>query len=405
MFEKELERARKILRQQLATSSPYISLSAILANGTVHPAYRTYVGAEVAWWVYEERALRTANPRFDTTEVHFRELYAKLDAAFVKAARFDHEELTAVIDAATKTRLNFLCRPRTTLKWFVFRGEPTKPLHEVLLRLSYLHDYTYLADGLRGWIASRGGDGSPSFEILSIIEFERIVEKIDNDAILDLTQQEFVQMLDPMYEFFAEHNPDLPPEVVPTEAVIIFLDDKGAIPISQALERMLYREELKLLSRTKFIDVVDQVIQEIEIQTQTNTTAAVEPALDIRAEPLTDPQESTDSAATEAPTLAAEPEPPTNPIHHETIAAAISTSAMRVERFQREVEATLQKRFLERLFSSDLDKMDTMVSSILEAVSWRDAAVRLDLWYAQHGVDPNGTVAMELAHALNQVYK
>ena len=208
-----------------------------------------------------------------------------------------------------------------------------------------------------------------------------------------------------MYEFFAEHNPDLPPEVVPTEAVIIFLDDKGAIPISQALERMLYREELKLLSRTKFIDVVDQVIQEIEIQTQTNTTAAVEPALDIRAEPLTDPQESTDSAATEAPTLAAEPEPPTNPIHHETIAAAISTSAMRVERFQREVEATLQKRFLERLFSSDLDKMDTMVSSILEAVSWRDAAVRLDLWYAQHGVDPNGTVAMELAHALNQVYK
>lgn len=83
----------------------------------------------------------------------------------------------------------------------------------------------------------------------------------------------------------------------------------------------------------------------------------------------------------------------------------ISTSASRVERFQREAEAFLQKRFLERLFSSDLDKMDEVVAHVLEATTWREAAGRLDLWFAQHGVDPNGTVAMELAHALNQVYR
>lgn len=401
MFEKELERARKALRQQLASSAPYIPLSAILTNGAVHPAYRTYFGAEVAWWVYEERAIRTANPRFDTSETQFRELFARLDASYVKTARFDQEELTAAIDAVAKTRLNYLCRPRTTLKWFIFRGEPTKPLHEVLLRLSYFHDYAYLTDGIRAWANARGADGSPSFEILSIIEFERVVEKVDNEAILDLTQQEFVQMLEPMFEFFAEHNPDLPPEVVPTEAVIIFLDDKGAIPISQALERLLYREELRLLSRSKFIDVVDQVIQEIE--SQSISTTETQP--DYRqAAPYSEPASQKDSPSNPEIEPISLPEPP-DIQQSGTIGAAVSTSATRITRFQSEVEASLQKRFVERLFSSDLDKMDTMVASILEASTWREAATRLDLWFAQHGVDPNGTVAMELAHALNQVYK
>lgn len=421
MFEKELERARKILRGQLAATTPYIPLQSILSNGAIHPTYRTYAGAEVAWWVYEERAIRHSNPRFDTTEPAFRELFAKIDAEYVKAARFDHEELTAVIDAATKTRLNLLCRPRTTLKWFVYRGEPTRPLHEVLLRLNYLHDYPYLTDGIRSWAAAKGADGSPSFEILSIIEFERVVEKVDNDAILDLTQREFVQLLDPMFEFFAEHNPDLPPEVIPTEAVIIFLDDKGAIPISQALERLLYREEHKLLSRSKLIEVIDGVIQEIELSstaaasTYSRASMPVEP-MESMAHPEQEPERAASPPTVETesrieplhqPAQSEQPEEPTDtqPLTSPLTATAVSTHDRRIEAFHRNVEASLQKRFLERLFSSDLGKMDTMVSHILEVASWREAAVRLDLWYAQHGVDPNGTVAMELAHALNQVYR
>ncbi len=373
MFEKELERARKSLRQQLASSTPYLSLHAIQTNGSVHPAYRTFFGAEVAWWVHEERAIRSSNPRFDTSDPAFRELFPRLDEAYVRTARFDHEELTSTIDAAIKTRLNYLCRPRTTLKWFVYRGEPTKPLHEVLLRLAYLYDYSYITDGIRSWANARGADGSPTLEILSIIEFERIVEKVDNDAILDLSQHDFVRLLDPMFEFFAEHNPDLLPESVPTEAVIIFLDDKGAIPISQALERLLYREDVRYLTRTKLIDVIDGVIADIEKQTQVPTPASGEP--------------------------------PSNPDVEVETPRSTNSGTDRLHRFQSQVEASLQKRFLERLFSSDLDRMDATVAELLEAGSWREAAVRLDLWFAHNGVEPNGTVAMEFAHALNQVYR
>ncbi|MBK6759276.1 MAG: hypothetical protein IPG73_01000 [Ignavibacteria bacterium] len=263
MFEKELDRVRKQLKQQLDTRQPSIPLSAILANENVHPAYRAYFRAEAEWWLHEERAIRSSNPRFDTGNEALRAMFPKLDDLYIKSARFDHEELTATIDAAVKTRLNFLVRPRTTLKWFVFRGEPTKPLYEILLRLNYLTDNTYLLEGIRQWAKARPAESSAN-EILSVVEFERIVEKVDNDAILDLSQDEFVRLLDGIYAFFAEADPDLPPESVPTEAVIIFLDDKGAVPISQALERLLYREELRALTRLKFFDVIDTVIANIE---------------------------------------------------------------------------------------------------------------------------------------------
>ena len=383
MFEKELERARRQLKQQLATSEQYVTLQTIKGNGGVHPAYRTYFGAEVAWWIHEERAIRHSNPRFDTRDATFRELFARVDEAYVKSARFDHEELNATIDAAVKTRLNFLIRPRTTLKWFVFRGEPTKPLNEVLLRLSYLHDHAYLTDGIRAWAGSRSTDGTPSYEILSIIEFERIVEKVDNDYILDLSENEFARLLDPIFEFFAENNPELPPEAVPCEAVIIFLDDKGAIPISQALERLLYREELKLLTRSKFFDVVEEVISEIEGATAEAPVAAPDPVQEVVT-----PDQSVATSVAPAET------------------AAIATSYdRRYEAYLAGTSDDQREKFLQKIFDGDVIGMETTIGEVLGSETWKIAAVRLDRYYATHGVKPDSALAMEFTHALNRSFR
>lgn len=284
MFEAELERVRKQLKQQIASAQPYVSIVELLSNAQVHPAVSAFFRAEVDWWVHEERALRTSNPRFATTDQAFADVFRRLDALYVQHARFDHEELTTTIDAAAKTWLNYLCRPRVTLRWFVFRGEPTKPLHEILLRLQYLTEYGYLLDGFRQWAATRSSEAS-GFEILSVIEFERIIEKIDNDAILDMSQSQFVALLDPIFAFFATYDPDLPPESVPTEAVIIFLDDKGAVPISQALERMLYREEMRTLTRTKLIEVIDGVLASLDVDEQ-HASVAPEPASRVAERPI-----------------------------------------------------------------------------------------------------------------------
>ena len=373
MFEKEIDRVRKQLKQRLDTRQPSIPLAAILANANIHASYRAFFKAEAEWWLYEERALRASNPRFDTSAPELQSVLPKLDELYLATARFDHEELAATIDAAVKTRLNFLCRPRTTLKWFVYRGEPTKPLHEVLMRLSYLTDNAYLLDGIRQWASTRPAEAS-SYEILSVIEFERIVEKIDNDAILDLSQDEFVRLLDGLYGFFYEADPNLPSEAVPTEAVIIFLDDKGAIPISQALERLLYREELRTLTRSKLIDVIDDVIATI---------------------PNAEEQQQRHPERSEGP-----PEQATtrHPEEHS------DEGPSRVVKLTAQLDASTKERIVKKIFSRDYTQFDHIVQEILQQPTWRDAAGALDRWFARQGVAPDSAAAMEFAQALHRSY-
>ncbi|MBK7034275.1 MAG: hypothetical protein IPH49_13655 [Ignavibacteria bacterium] len=382
MFEKELDRVRKQLKQQLDTRQPSIPLSAILANENVHPAYRAYFRAEAEWWLHEERAIRSSNPRFDTGNEALRAMFPKLDDLYIKAARFDHEELTATIDAAVKTRLNFLVRPRTTLKWFVFRGEPTKPLYEILLRLNYLTDNTYLLDGIRQWAKARPAESSAN-EILSVVEFERIVEKVDNDAILDLSQDEFVRLLDGIYAFFAEADPDLPPESVPTEAVIIFLDDKGAVPISQALERLLYREELRALTRLKFFDVIDTVIANIE----ETVPEAITPT-------PSDPVPAPVPELVETEITAEISEVPDVPDVH----------AARAERFRTMLDVSSKERVIKKVFNKDAELYSQVVSDVLRCVEWKEAAGVVDRFFARQGVAPDSTAAMEFAQALHRSF-
>ena len=401
MFEKELDRVRKQLKSSLATPQPYVPLSAIIANEQVYAPYRRYFHAEVQWWVHEERVIRTSNPRFNTNDVELGDLLRTMDVEYVQHARFDHEELAAVIDAAVKTRLNFLCRPRTTLKWFAFRGEPTKPIQEILLRLRYFYDYTYLVAGFEQWVNARANESSP-YENLSVVEFERIIEKIDNDAILDLSQEEFVALMDPLFEFFGEANPELPPETVPTEAVIIFLDDKGAIPISQALERLLYREELRYLTRTKLIDIINDVIVQIEEaggqprfeSTTTPQPEEVEPFLTTPSIVETEKSEPTSSIV----------EPEKSEPAPSIVEPEASITPARRSRLDTLIDAPMRERIIRKLFDKQEDVYQRILDDVLACTSWKEAAGILDRRFAEHGVEPNASTSMEFAQALHRSF-
>jgi hypothetical protein len=269
------------------------------------------------------------------------------------------------------------------------------------MRLNYLTDNAYLLDGIRQWAATRPSEAS-SYEILSVIEFERIVEKVDNDAILDLSQDEFVRLLDGLYGFFYEADPNLPPEAVPTEAVIIFLDDKGAIPISQALERLLYREELRTLTRMKLIDVIDDVISTIGMETiesspeqsegpQTNETAETIETIESSPEQSEGPQ--TNETAETIETVESSPEQSEGP--HAT---------QRVAMFIAQLDASTKERIVKKIFSRDHTQFDQTVQDILQRATWREAAGELDRWYARQGVAPDSAAAMEFAQALHRSY-
>jgi len=302
VFEREIHTEKQRLLRLLDLTEPFLPLQKLLQLPDSELAYKRYFWAEVRWRLYEEQLLRQRHPYFDYSAPALAPVLRQLDELLLEHARFPRQEIEPLVDTAVKVRLNFLCRPRTTLKWFVFRGEPVKPRTEILARLAYFADYPELITGLRQRLEQLElppyGDG-----VLSVLEFERLVQQVD-DAVLEFTPRQFLQLLQPLGDFFRRTNPEALPEHLPTAALIVFLDDKGIAFLAQELERQLQHHRLRWISHTQFLELVARLLAELEASTASDTHTL---PLEFPTEPPPEPP-------------AAPPPPPsdTEPPHSET---------------------------------------------------------------------------------------
>lgn len=263
MFELEIEREKKRCADTMIQRGEDTTLQRLCAIEGIPMFYKTFFAAHADWWIYELNQERAADRRFDYTDTGIVSLLQETDKVLRETVRFSAEEFLGLLDTAVKARLNFLCRPRTTLRWFVFRGEPTKTIQEVWLRLNYFYDYQYLTNGFREWAEKTYSDHS-SPELLSVVDFENLIMEIDNAMILELTPHQFTDLLEPLYDFFAPPGQAGEDYALPIEALIIFLDDKGVDLIAKELERMYYEDHTDNISRLEFLNVVTTILSSLD---------------------------------------------------------------------------------------------------------------------------------------------
>lgn len=264
MFDKFILEHIQKLSQQIGTEKRYVNLVDLLNNSELDNAYKTYFNAEVNWWIYEEQTRRHNEPNFDYNNADVAKKLSELDTLLHNVARFDRITLKTLIRFAVNTRLNYLVRPRTALKWFVFRGEPTKPYNEIIKRLSYFDDYDYLIKEFIEYVNENNYLKSDR-ALFSVVEFSNIIEYIDNSYMFTLLPEEFIQLLYPIFKFF---NPDT--EVinfdtsVPMEAVIIFFDDKGIEALKLKLESMLLNSGTDTITGNTLLEVIYELLKVME---------------------------------------------------------------------------------------------------------------------------------------------
>jgi len=268
MFENYIETQRLELSKQINTAKRFVLLSEILINPDINAAYKAYMNAEVEWWIYEEQIQRRTNINFDFESEKLKPILEKLDEQMFLAARFDKSGIKTIIDSAIHTRLNYLLRPRTAMKWFVFRGEPTKPFHEIIKRMNYFTEYDYLLGGFINYINEnhfiRNFD-----DIFSVIEFERIIETVDNDYIFALSPEQFIELILPINSFFSNEEEKTSKFKIPIEALIIFLDDKGIEPLVNLLKDMLINENAEHINNDDFLNIIYKLLNDSENEMKT----------------------------------------------------------------------------------------------------------------------------------------
>ena len=226
MFEHNIDKVFIDLMNRIAFGGGFAYLSDIIGMAPIARSWKAYLLAEVDWWIYEEQVARKSSPNFDITHEEFHFAYRHLDSLFAQKARFTNDNLSKIMKTAVKIRLNMLLRPRTTLKWFVFRGEPTKPYQEIILRLNYLNDYKYISDAFVAHV-EKNNFLRTAEDIMSVVEFEKIIDDVDNEKIFNITPQEFLDLVEPIFGFFNDEFDPQDKDTIPTAALVIFFDDKG----------------------------------------------------------------------------------------------------------------------------------------------------------------------------------
>ena len=261
MFEQFIQETITKIYQAIDPANSFITLNEIMMNSDIPKPYKAYFAAEVDWWIYEEQFMRKSHKNFDFNDSELESLSFQMDNLFKKTARLENKSLVSLIDSAVKTRLNFLVRPRTTLKWFIFRGEPTKPFQEIIGRLHYFSEYDYFSNGFMTWASDKNISGS-SKDLLSVIEFEKLIESIDQEMIFDLSVDELIEFLNPLFLFFNYESDFNIQSRLPIEALILFFDDKGIYPVVKKLQSLLEDEELNYISKEVLISILNEMLNE-----------------------------------------------------------------------------------------------------------------------------------------------
>ncbi len=238
-----------------------IYLKDINANENIGEAYKLFFESETGWRIYQNRQQLKDLPNFELDTPEAEEALDALGAACRSNARFTRKEYTDLVYSSVSLRLNFLVRPVNTLKFFLFGYAPTKPLEELLLKLDYFYDYGYLTVAMQEEIIRKQAESSVS--ILSLPEFNMMLEKIDSDYFQNLTVEEFATLLSPCFEFFDLKSKDTQEPVIPVEALIVFLNDKGISTMARLIKDHANGPSKNYLTKNSIIDIFDSVMGNI----------------------------------------------------------------------------------------------------------------------------------------------
>ncbi len=256
MFENYINKIYKGLWEKIDTEGKSISIGDI-TNCDIDDYYRHFVLADVNYQIYKDKLERFANIYFDFSDKEFKAKIDELDSYYRQNAIYPKSKLRDLLKSAVEIRLNVLIRPLHSLIWFVFKNELTKPLNEILLKLDYISDYKYLTDKLIDDITEEHSGKSSTF-LISSAEFRHRIINIDMEHINNSSIDDLIDELEPIFDFFDEKN-EKDEKVIPVEALILFIDDKGYKPLAGFLEKKYMQISDAKLSKKEIKNIFEKL--------------------------------------------------------------------------------------------------------------------------------------------------
>ncbi len=142
---------------------------------------------------------------------------------------FSVDELKNIIENSESLYLNFLIRPRASIKFFIYRNDEFCKLDRIQTILNLFSIYDFLTKKIPEKIKEKyGSDEKIS---LSFNDFDKVIRAVETDFFENLDSHGFTDMLKPMEEYFGKNN-------IPPSALSIFFDDRAMYSLAEKFDAM-----------------------------------------------------------------------------------------------------------------------------------------------------------------------
>lgn len=221
MFEHYISTYSEQLFLSLGEKREKYALQELLMNEHVPEYVRAFLNAESTWWTYTATLRKNFGDHFP---VDVEQLYSagdSLNTYLNSIAECTEQELQAMIRMSIETYLNALSRPVLTSTLFLYRNEPVKSAHELLLRSKALNQtIPFLEDAIQQCI----GDDARHPALLSIgkEQFKSECQHAFSSFVSKCSTQTLHGQFTPL---FAYMDALIGREEIPVELLITFFEE------------------------------------------------------------------------------------------------------------------------------------------------------------------------------------
>jgi len=237
------------------------------------------------------RALRSLQvPQFDFSSSLLIDERRRFAKQVLKTASLTRDVFLKSLQNAVVLQFHYLSTPQRVLTEIIFKEHgQEQAASEIQSRLAYFSDYLYLTDVFLKYLEKK------KVEKISIDKFKKIVFDIDRKIIATYTEEDLLDLLFPLFNFFAIGGES----EVPISILIGFLEEKDVQKTQNSLEDLAQKgiETLSLGDMTLILqDRAEEVLRNaIPVRpelSQQSLAAQVPPTAQAELSPLPEVQAS-----------------------------------------------------------------------------------------------------------------
>ncbi|MEJ5352513.1 MAG: hypothetical protein WHS65_13065 [Melioribacteraceae bacterium] len=284
MFEREIKFIYDFNLNKINKLGPYFTFEQLSAVD-LHPAVLHYISAEIDYIIFEDRQKLLKDSIFDYSGEKIAYYFSLINDEIKRTKKLSFEYVSKLILHASSFTINYLVRPKWTLKKFIYDEGEHRTSGEIKQILNYVYYYNYLKKILISYINSK------KILSLNLQEFEELLDKIDKIGVETNLNSILSTALTSMADFF--NIGELHKNKIPLQAIELFLEEKN---LDQHLRRIriafgddttikcsindLQKEFNAVLSEEKQIEELAQekieTIEEVESSEEINISESEE---------------------------------------------------------------------------------------------------------------------------------